>query len=238
MTERVVLHHPRHVDRRDSEPRILCEESAYGIMFGMNYSERPDGKPYSDPCATPIMHAWLKEHVEMPTGGCTVLFPQCGTAVTEVALLKRLIADGLIVRHAIFMDHIMELINLDQFECIDARCEKIDLFWRYKDLNAFLLDTRPANLVVIGVHARMFYGNFPLDDYVEFLGICRDTCSTPYVNFRQLVCFEDYCARSEFELTVNESYPTVVVWNSPWDVALQYAITKIGHACINEKKRP
>ena len=57
------------------------------------------------------------------------------------------------------MDHIMELIDIDQFADLNSRDTpvKINLFRRYKDLNSFLLEARPTNLVVVGIHARMFY---------------------------------------------------------------------------------
>ena len=225
----VVMHHPRTVELEtiygcDPETRktMRCEESYYGWVCGMLYAERNRG-PWSEPCATPIMHAWLKDNVEVPDD-CTLVFPQCGSGATEVALLRLLLADGLRVRQAIFMDHVMELIDVGQFADLDAPA--IHLFRRYKHLNEFLSVERPANLVVIGIHARMFIHGFPFDDYAEFCRICGDLCATSYVNMRHLSYVEDYYSFNEFsgERIVHESDPTVVVRSCSWQEEMQDAV--------------
>ena len=236
--QNIVLHHPRKVmkewiGRETGEPTriMLCKESEYGRVRGMLYAER-NGGPWSEPRATPIMHAWLKDNIST-TEGYTIVFPQCGSAVTEVALLRLLVADGIFIRRAIFMDHVMELIDLEQFadltdkfaDLTDKFTDKftdktmdIHLFWRYKDLNEFLLSEK--NLVVIGVHACMVGKNFPFEDYADFCTICG-TSKTPYVNFRQLSYIEDFTTftATSGERIIHEADggPTVVVKCCSWE---------------------
>ena len=224
--EKVVLHHPRKVGKEwkgcetgEGTRIVRCEESEYGYVHGMDFAER-DGAPYSEPRATPIMHAWIKENLSLDAlDNCTIVFPQCGSAVTEVALLRLILADGVRVRRAIFMDHVMEFIDREQFADLVANTDITDihLFRRYTHMNEFLKEC--SNLVMIGVHARMFYGNFPFDDYVEFCRILGASSSSPYVNFRQLSAIEDFgtFTAASGERLIHESGPTVVVKSCSWD---------------------
>jgi hypothetical protein len=212
----IVMHHPRQVEKKVGMPSMLCEESQGGRVFGMIYAERTAGRPWSEPIALPVMYAWIKDNIKMPTeDAVTLVFPQCGNATSEVAILRLLVADGLRVRRAIFMDLVMELIDLDQFADLPDAIE-IHLFRRYSHLNSYLAKTRPANLVMLGIHSRMFIVGFPYADYLEFCRLCAELGCTPYVNLRHLTFVGDFATFSAHHERLVQECPRVVVRTCGW----------------------
>lgn len=119
----------------------------------------------------------------------------------------------------------MEFIDVDMLVSLGV---EVHLLNCYRDLNSFLLATRPENAVTIGIHARAFAEPFPYDDYFRFCRICEALTLRPYVNFRHLTYIGDFLSvNATRERAVSDGNENVVVAERPWAEEGSYTLEQI-----------